>query len=566
MTRISTLRAAALASTCLLPLASFAQEAPDYNNEATLGLRYQSSNSALFGRYNGHPYDGVGAVGGFMLNGSDAWNSGKTQYFRAEGDNIDVDRHQLMPDATISVKYGQQGLWGLNAYYQGIPYWQSLTFHSLEDSSGALKGLTPRSLAVNSGVTYTALSAGPTGALTSTGATPAQLAAGTAALNGIYATMNSFNSTQAVGTQRDIVGGGASFSGVPNWTFSAGLQHEHKQGTRENALVTNTTTNILYFPEPVDYDTDRYTASAKYSTQRLQGLFSYTYSAFTDNLSSFTTPNPFNVTTLAPGYTASVYALPPSNDAHQLRGQLAYALTPSTRINGNFGYQLMEQNEANPLAYAGAPVSPYLPGAFDAKVQDLFGNVVVTARPLPRTDLRASYTIDDRKNDSSRVFVPNVAGSMITADTTGSNHAPIANLPVSQLNQTVKLEAGYAVLPSTKVSANYSYADKQRDFSVTDRNHESTLGARVISSFMDGLDGSLGYSHAVRTASAYYQNAAWLASTYPGTNAAGAQMYYLAARTRDEVVANLSWGLSSRFTAGGIVPSRVEIRSAGVTV
>jgi MtrB/PioB family decaheme-associated outer membrane protein len=148
---------------------------------------------------------------------------------------------------------------------------------------------------------------------------------------------------------------------------------------------------------------------------------------------------------------------------------------------------------------------------------------------------------------------------MVTADTIGStvtggtNHVPIANLPVSSLNQTVKLDGGYLVLPQTKLSVNYTYADKQRNLSVTDHNHESTLGGKVLSTLTEGLDGSIGYSHAVRTASNYNANAAWLANTYTATNMPGAGMFYLAARTRDEISADLSYSpngsISTSLTA-----------------
>ncbi len=560
MTTKFTLRAAALASTCLLPLAAFAQEAPDYNNEATMGTRFQSSDSALFGRYSGTPFGGFYGTGSFKLDASDAWNSGKTEYFLAEGDNLDVDGHQLFPDAELSVKYGERGKWGIQAFYDGIPYWQSLGFHSLYNSSGALKGLTPGSLPVNSGLSYTPPTADPvTGAL-SGGATPGELAAGQSFLNGIFAAVSPFNSTQFVGTQRDIVGGSATYMGLANWTFSTGLKHEHKQGTMESSFATNDMNNALAFPEPVDWDTDTYSASARYSTKQLKAVFSYTFSNFNDNLTSFNTLNPFNLSDpslqLAPGYVGSIYSLPPSNDAHQLKGQVSYLLTPTTRINTDFGYQLMQQNSSNTLAYQGAPANPYLPGGnYNAQIQQMYGNIALNARPLPKTDIRASYSINDREDDSPRVFIPADYGAtgQITADTLMSSHVPIANLPISELDQTAKLEAGYHILPSTKVTAFYTYKDQQRDYSVTDRNHESTEGARVNSSLSNTINGMLSYSHSVRSATDYNDNAAWVANTYYLSglaNPAGLGMYYLAARTRDEIKGNLTWSASDALSAG----------------
>lgn len=87
-----------------------------------MGLRYQSSNSALFGRYTGDAFKGVSGVGSVRLDSHDAWDSGKTGYMKAEGNDIEADGHQFAPDASASVKVGEQGKWGATFEYQGIPY------------------------------------------------------------------------------------------------------------------------------------------------------------------------------------------------------------------------------------------------------------------------------------------------------------------------------------------------------------------------------------------------------------------------------------------------------------
>jgi MtrB/PioB family decaheme-associated outer membrane protein len=197
-----------------------------------------------------------------------------------------------------------------------------------------------------------------------------------------------------------------------------------------------------------------------------------------------------------------------------------------------------------------------IPGNYQAMVQHLFGNVAISARPFDKTDLRASYTIDDRKNDSSQVVIPAAFYGMVTADTVGttvsggSNHVPFTSLPVSMLNQTARLDAGYMLMPGTKFSVNYSFSDKQRDYSVTDRNKESILGARLGTAIFDDASGALTLSHAVRTADSYNANSAWLASTYGASNMPGSGMYYLAARTRDEAKSTVSADLGHDLSGG----------------
>ena len=110
-----------LAIVCLLPLAAVGQEASQFDNEMTMGVGYQSSSSAMFGRYTGSVSKGMSAFGSFRVNQRDAWDSGKAGYFRAEGDGIEVDRRQLSPAASGSMEIGEQGKWGAQVEYQGIP-------------------------------------------------------------------------------------------------------------------------------------------------------------------------------------------------------------------------------------------------------------------------------------------------------------------------------------------------------------------------------------------------------------------------------------------------------------
>ena len=114
-------RAAGLVFVCFLPLATVAQEAAQFDNEMTMGLSYQSANSPMFGRYSGNSFKGMSALGSFKVNSRDAWDSGKTGYFRAEGDGIEINDHQSSPAASGSVEVGEQGKWGAQVEYQGIP-------------------------------------------------------------------------------------------------------------------------------------------------------------------------------------------------------------------------------------------------------------------------------------------------------------------------------------------------------------------------------------------------------------------------------------------------------------
>ena len=97
------------------------------------------------------------------------------------------------------------------------------------------------------------------------------------------------------------------------------------------------------------------------------------------------------------------YSLPPSNSAHQVKALVGYNITPTTRLNANFAYGVELQNAAFPIG-SGDPVNIQNQprSSFDGRVQTLFGNVALTAQPIPKLDVRLSYTIDDRDNQSPR--------------------------------------------------------------------------------------------------------------------------------------------------------------------
>ena len=112
--------AVVLACTCLAPRVAVAQSTPDYSGEITTGIGYQSSNSPLFGRYTGNTSKGVNTFGSFKVESRDAWDSGSTGYFSAEGSGIEADVRQFSPDATTSVSVGEQGSWGAKLNYDGV--------------------------------------------------------------------------------------------------------------------------------------------------------------------------------------------------------------------------------------------------------------------------------------------------------------------------------------------------------------------------------------------------------------------------------------------------------------
>ncbi len=486
-----TLRAIALAGVSLLPLAAFAAEdasdKPQYNNEVSVGGRWQSENNPFFGRYNGFGDSGFGLLGGFAVRSRDAWDSKGTQYLEATGKNIDFTDNRNAPESSVAVKFGQQGWWGANVAYDAITYTGNTIYTPYTASGSLVPGLLPyggASLTAPGSVFTTTYGNRPTSLIALLAKTPTD-------------------------TRRDIVSGGANYR-MGDWLYTINLRHEHKDGTMEQTVDGSYTG--IGFAQPIDYDTDRYTVSAAYSTRQLQAQLNYSYSRFTDNNTAFnatyfTSPT---ATSNALYQAAAAYSLPPSNDAHYVTGALGYNLLPGTRFTGNFRYGVELQNDnMEPTTYSTAAQFASLtggggysllssnPSSLQGKAQVYGATAQISSNPLNNLDLTANYRLDGR-DASTPVYT--VAGFHGTDGAISANAS--SSFPQSWLKQNAAVEAGYRLLPSsnTKVTVGYAYDNVDRSIAQVGHSNSSTLSAKISSSPLMDLSGSAAYEHGNRSA------------------------------------------------------------------
>ena len=310
MTRKSSLRAALFASVCLLPMQVMAQSQGSSANATgspvtttddpsgnwvTIGGQYNSNGSNYLNRFNGNTHPGLYGLGDFHVGQQDAWDSGGTFYWGAQGSNLGFD------DRSFEAKIGQQGVWGLSFSYDGIPYEGQANVPSVWQRSGAtVPGVPPGSIPL----VYPATPFVP----------------GHGAVNSLWLPVPS--STLAgqlydynIGTQRDIFTGAGHWQ-WGNWVITGKIRHDHKTGYQLNSLeiggtvglttvgtggskntapTSGVTSGLGYFAMPIDYDMDRYDLTAAYNTQRYQVQVGYTFSNFTDNLTEFNAINPFGL-------------------------------------------------------------------------------------------------------------------------------------------------------------------------------------------------------------------------------------------------------------------------------
>jgi MtrB/PioB family decaheme-associated outer membrane protein len=495
------------------------------SSQVSVGVRFQGSSSALYGRYNGSPENGFYPYVDFDFGQRHPWDSGNTSYFDVTGTNLTSNSDRVLPNASVALKFGKHGGWGAGVFYDNISYTQSLTFHTAYTETGSLLIGTPGGI----DLTGISLANPPT-------ATDAAISANVA----------NILTQRSIDSQRHTFGASFSTRIATHWTFSSNFAHEHKVGTKENSLLQGTGTginsatgNILYFPEPIDYDTDRFSTSAGYNTRKMQFQLSYSLSHFVNNRLDIVALDPFSSTTIRSVPLSATYSLPPSSFAHQLKAQFGYNFSPTTRLTATlaYGLQLQDASFVPESTNPSIAVPPGPGSSFDGKVETYFASATLIMRPARAVDLKFSYLIDERNNESPRF----IYGSLL--NDTSAIEEPI-NVPYSFQSQKANAELGYHVLPSTKLTAGYTYAQKTRTFSAADLNRESTYYGRVNVQLLNTVTANLGGSHGVRTASKYDGNAPWAAIGDPMPNsyeANGLVRYSEGARRRDELRGALAW-------------------------
>ena len=116
MTNVQKLRISVLTGACVLALVASARAqnggfdlsdapakpattaaAPDTSlGEVTFGAVGVTDKSAIYGRYNGMPNSGVGALSGWNLHSRDAWDSGGTHYWNFTGTNVNLSATDII--------------------------------------------------------------------------------------------------------------------------------------------------------------------------------------------------------------------------------------------------------------------------------------------------------------------------------------------------------------------------------------------------------------------------------------------------------------------------------------
>lgn len=590
------LRAIALATTCLVPLAAYAddfsveetpaEKAPSAGPAITIGglpvtgsvglgiMGVGDGNNNLAGRYNGMNTSGfyIG-ITDLDVQARSAWDSGDGQYYELNGTNLMFQpgtrlgsgvssgvngnfassvNNGVVNSGDLNLRLGNAGVWSGGVSYDSITYTGNVidSIYSMDGNQGVLNS----PLKIFGGATPTAKGAYTTSTQGTGGLPVSQL--------------NAAEMPVLVGTRRDIVAGDFKYI-WDNWTFTGAIRHEHKEGSMEESL--DSAIGGTAFAMPVNYDTDRYDVSASYNTHAFQSIFQYTFSHFVDNNLFVSLPYATS-NTAAPYQRTAAYSLPPSSDAHYLTMLLAdNDIIPKTRLNLNLRVGIEKQNDSfapnsadpssvgisaanlagvNPttLVQSGMPSPDLMATVIQAKVS-------ANSNPFQNIDTRIFYGIDERSMNKSSLSIYPGGGGGSSADTTPGG-GMITAVPMDWLKQNAGAEVGYTILPDSETKVTASYRLDRTDRSNAQVGHSATNSGSLglSSSIWDDVDAKISLDYADRTGNLTYLGP-W---AYIGQGATYSGAYYQAPMTSEGVTARADYTPNSVISSGIVVQFKNE--------
>ncbi len=616
MTQKFAFRAMLLSGVCLLPLSAVGADLPTHKeaaptaesfteNEVDFGvLGLWGTNTGQYGRYNGFTEQGFDALFGFSSVTLPVWDSSGTMYWEFTGDNInfqfgdDLGRapypcrtplggqcqtnsfkdssysgdtwNDIGPEAALNFAWGNQGQWGIDAWYNAISYTGNIidSIYTVNGETGVLNGLPPWGGATNNTNPPGKKSNGNEGVT----------AGVSAGAPGNYTYPNSLKIAGAeqpfeVGTRRDRVGLNGKYL-WNDWTLSFQVSHEHKEGSVEETI--DETWGGQAFTLPVNFDTDTLRLTADYTTAGVQARLGYMFSHFTDNNLAIALPFPASGTS-APFAMTGLYATPPSNDAQYVTAMVGYNLPwwqSRINVNGRFGVEMQDDlypaNTADPnLATSGFGGFSNL-NAFDQgtsttspniMAQVIQGGVALNSAPIANLSSRLYYNIDERdvslnqcSGSTGSPSAPNPACAVFIGGSSADANANTAVFVVPQewLKQKVGGQIDYRLWPQYNVNltAGYNFLDISRSNAQVGSSQTSNATVGLSSMLNSAVQGRITYDYIDRSGTLNYW-VPWAAlEGSTGADAAASGAWYQAPMTSNGVTLRTDYAPGGPYSGG----------------
>jgi MtrB/PioB family decaheme-associated outer membrane protein len=308
-----------------------------------VGVAGQDRYSAKANEYNGVTRRNPYALGGFDINGGDAYDSDGVTRWRVRGSDLGLDTR------SIEAEYGMQGRFRVRLGYDELRHNLSDSYQTPYGGVGSnvltlpsnwlpvvvptLGATTPNARGLSPDVTASPTIVG--GVLKPP--TAAQAAAATALQ---AADLPAFRNVDLF-TQRSRSSIDTDVVLDDRWSANASFTREHRTGLRalgaQSRATDGDTSSIL--PAPIDDDDNRFAAGVSYAGDNLRFQAGYEGSYYRNNVPSVTWS-----LWAAPTVSATA-ATAPSNFFHKLSASGSYEIAPQTRLVAAASYGRNTQDE-----------------------------------------------------------------------------------------------------------------------------------------------------------------------------------------------------------------------------
>lgn len=494
MTSLKTMLCATIGTTCLLPVAIYAQDLmeeaeelpPVYASEIEIGVGYNSEDSYKFGKFNGLEEQGGFFIGNVNLRKTRPAGDDSLDYWELSGTNLGLDTRNA---------YGEYAREGMYSVY--FDYDERVNNY-IDDGRTPFRG---------------------------TGSSRLTLPANWVPATGVGGFTELFPSLRPVTIKKDRqkIGGGISWDITDIWQVNGNYHHEEKDGTDDFGAIFGTSGGNprgSIVPIPHEFEFDEFDIGVVYKGDRAQFTVTYNLSLFDNQNTSLIFDNPFTnnawdpaarsaVGALVQGQTSNVF---PDNEAWSVNFSGGFNWSRNTRMTATVSYGEMTQDETF-LPYSIIPalqasVTNPLPRAnLDGEIVNTYVNLNLTHRFNNKLDAKARFTYDDRDNNTPRDVYIRIAGDAqqqpswdpAAGDFSAGGNARYPR-PYSLERMKFEFEGGYRMPYMSKLTAGYAYEEKDRDLQEVETTEEHSFHVKLNSMPTQWASGWAKYTYRTREA------------------------------------------------------------------
>lgn len=259
-----------------------------------------------------------------------------------------------------------------------------------------------------------------------------------------------------------------------NFDLSLSFKRQIREGTKPFSVSLRFTP--VGVPEPVDYQTDDFSAGFAWHNERGQAKAEYVVSRFSNANPTLTVATPFTS-----GPNTGLISLPPDNQAQRISLGGSYRLAGSTRLSALFERSSMTQDMAllnyttNPASVISAPVPR---SSADTRIDTTLLKLDLSSQPISRLSLHAGFRHYGTDNKSPRDLYRQVRlddGAQVAANAVNA----VYNRPYDYTQNQLNLDGSYNFGYGTTLKLGYDHDERNYSYRAVKGTKENTWSGKL---------------------------------------------------------------------------------------